>query len=89
MGVEPAQLVIPPQEYRYTALYFAPAAIQQYSATLEAVVQGGSDPATRSFSCELRGEGTLPTLSIQVRGAAARPASLLVYSAAFPAARPC
>lgn len=66
MGVEPAQIVIPPHEYRYTTLYFAPAAIQQYSATFEAAVQGGSDPATKSFTCELRGEGTLPTLSIQV-----------------------
>jgi hydrocephalus-inducing protein len=69
MVVEPSQIVIPPHEYRYTCLYFAPTAIQQYSATFEASVQGGADPATRGFSCELRGEGTLPTLSVQVGGA--------------------
>jgi hypothetical protein len=74
MAVEHAQLVIPSQESRYTQLHFAPTAIQQYSATFEASVQGGADPATRGFSCELRGEGTLPTLSVQVR----RPVPVLV-----------
>lgn len=64
MEVSPAQLVIPPLEYRYTAVYFAPRAIQLYGATLEAVVENGSDPKTKSFTCELRGEGTLPTLTI-------------------------
>lgn len=59
-----SQLVIPPHEYRYTAVYFAPRAIQQYAATFEAVVEGGSDPKTRAFSCEIRGEGTLPSLSL-------------------------
>ncbi|KAG2489301.1 hypothetical protein HYH03_012133 [Edaphochlamys debaryana] len=64
MEVSPAQLVIPPLEYRYTAIYFAPRAIQTYVATLEAVVENGGDPKTKSFSCEVRGEGTLPTLTI-------------------------
>lgn len=65
MEVFPAQLVIPPLEYRYTALYFAPRAIQGYAATLEATVENGGDPKTRAFSCEVRGEGTLPSLTIQ------------------------
>eukprot|EP00955_Chlamydomonas_euryale_P017652 188684-Chlamydomonas_euryale.AAC.1 len=52
-------------EYRYAAVAFAPAAIQAYSGTLEATVQGGSDPATKAFTCEVRGEGTLPSLSLQ------------------------
>ncbi len=64
MEVSPAQLVIPPLEYRYTALYFAPRAIQSYGAVLEAVVEDGRDPKTKGFSCEVRGEGTLPTLTI-------------------------
>ncbi|EFJ42226.1 hypothetical protein VOLCADRAFT_67248 [Volvox carteri f. nagariensis] len=64
MEVSPAQLVIPPLEYRYTAIYFAPRAIQSYVATLEAVVENGGDPKTKSFSCEVRGEGTLPSLAI-------------------------
>ena len=31
-------------------------------------MEGGSDPKTKGFTCELRGEGTLPSLSLQVRG---------------------
>jgi hydrocephalus-inducing protein len=68
MEVFPAQLVIPPHESRYTTVRFAPRAIQQYSAILEAVVEGGTDPKTKSFSVELKGEGTLPSLTLLVRG---------------------
>lgn len=64
MDVVPAQITIPPQESRYTTIVFEPRAIAQYSATLEAVVENGSDPATKAFSCELRGEGTLPSLTL-------------------------
>ena len=64
MEISPSQLVIPPLEYRYTALYFAPRAIQSYLATFEATVENGGDPKTKSFTCEVRGEGTLPTLTI-------------------------
>lgn len=67
MDVVPAQLVIPPQESRYTTIVFEPRAIAQYSGTLEAVVENGTDPATKCFSCELRGEGTLPSLTLTVR----------------------
>jgi hydrocephalus-inducing protein len=67
MAVDPPQLIIPPNEYRYTSIVFAPNAIQQYSGQLEAVVVDGSHPATKSFACEVRGEGTLPSLSLQVR----------------------
>lgn len=50
------------------ALHFTPRAIQAYSAALVAEVEGGSDPRTRAFSCELRGEGSLPSLTLQVGG---------------------
>lgn len=76
MLVDPPQLIIPPMEYRYAAVVFAPSAIQQYSGSFEAVVQDGGDPATRAFTCEVRGEGTLPSLSLQepdVFDAAGRP----------------
>lgn len=68
MEVQPASIVIPPHEYRHVALAFLPRGIQQYSATFEAAVVDGGNPATASFVCELRGEGTLPSLSFQVRG---------------------
>jgi hydrocephalus-inducing protein len=68
MEVLPSSIVIPPHEYRHVTLAFCPKGIQQYSATFEAsVVGGGADAATAGFVCELRGEGTLPSLSFQVR----------------------
>ena len=69
MEVQPAQLVLPPNEARYVTLSFSPVAIRSYAATFEAAVEGGSHPATRAFSCELRGEGTLPSLSVELPGA--------------------
>lgn len=30
-------------------------------------MEGGTDAATKMFTCEVRGEGTLPSLSLQVR----------------------
>eukprot|EP00798_Chlamydomonas_sp_ICE-L_P006741 gene6741-3411_t len=63
--VIPSQLVIPPHEFRYAAIQFVPNAIQSYSATFEASVEGGSDPKTKGMTCEVRGEGTLPSISIQ------------------------
>ncbi len=65
MEVDPPQLIIPPHEFRYMAVVFRPREIRQYSGTFEAVVQDGSDPATKSFTCEIRGEGTLPSLTLQ------------------------
>jgi len=47
-------------------LHFTPRAIQAYSATFTAEVEAGSDPRTRAFSCELKGEGSLPSLTMQV-----------------------
>lgn len=65
--VYPSSIVIPPHEYRHVTMVFCPTAIQQYSATFEAiVVGGGADPSTAGFVFEVRGEGTLPSLSFQV-----------------------
>lgn len=56
----------PPAGCRYISLHFTPRAIQACTATLLAEVEGGSDPRTRAFTCELRGEGSLPSLTLQV-----------------------
>lgn len=61
-----------PPACRYVALHFTPRAIQAYSAMLVAEVDGGADPRTRVFSCELRGEGSLPSLTLQVANSAGR-----------------
>ena len=66
MDVTPSSIIIPPHEYRCCTLLFSPTAIQQYSATFTAEVEGGSDSKTKAFSCELRGEGSLPSLTMQV-----------------------
>lgn len=66
MTCQPAQLVIPANESCFMAVHFAPTAIRSYAATFEASVENGGDAATRSFSCELRGEGTLPSLTLEM-----------------------
>eukprot|EP00854_Cymbomonas_tetramitiformis_P000766 gene766-1240_t len=65
MEIHPEQVAIPPHEHRFVTLYFQPRAMHTYSAHLEAVVDNGSDPKTKQFTCEVRGEGTLPHLSIE------------------------
>lgn len=66
--VYPSSIIIPPHEYRHVTLAFCPKALQQYTATFEAIAVGGAaDPATAGFTCEIRGEGALPSLNFQVR----------------------
>jgi hypothetical protein len=59
-----------PRVIRCVTLHFTPRAIQAYSATFAAEVEAGTDPRTRAFTCELRGEGSLPSLTLQVRSGA-------------------
>lgn len=66
MDVQPASITIPPLESRFATLCFCPRAIQTYVATFEAAVEGGRDPRTRALTFEVRGEGTLPSLTLQV-----------------------
>ena len=55
----------PPHEHRYVTVYFAPRAIATYQAVFEATVQGGGDPKTKQFTCDLRGDGTLPHVTVE------------------------
>lgn len=76
MSVDPPRLNIPPHEYRYVTVRFAPTAIQQYSGEFRAEVENGGDPKTASLVFEVRGEGVLPHLSLvqpAERDAAGRP----------------
>ena len=63
--MHPKKLDIPPHEYRYVTVYFAPKAIKGFAAMFEAQVENGSNPKTRRYTCLLRGEGTLPTLTLE------------------------
>ena len=76
MTAQPAQLIIPANESRFMAVHFAPTAIRSYSAAFEAAVEAGADTATGRFSCELRGEGTLPSLTLELPQADKGPPAL-------------
>jgi hydrocephalus-inducing protein len=65
LQVHPKKLDIPPHEYRYVTVYFSPKAIKSFVATFEAIVENGGNPKTERFECEVRGEGTLPTLTLE------------------------
>jgi len=65
MEVHPASLDVPPHEHRYVTLYFDPRAISSYVATLDAVVREGADPKTKQFTCDVRGDGTLPHVTVE------------------------
>lgn len=59
------ELHLPPRESRYVKVRFKPSSQQTYSATFEASVPDGKDPLTNSLKFELRGDGTLPTVSLE------------------------
>ncbi|CAK0825377.1 unnamed protein product [Prorocentrum cordatum] len=58
------ELHIPPHEYRYIKVRFRPTALQSFVGNFKAEVVDGRDPGTNSLSFEVRGEGTVPTISL-------------------------
>ena len=66
MVPEPSQLVIPGNETRFMAVHFSPTAIRSYSATLDAVVESGGDAGGGNFRCTFIGEGTLPSVTVEL-----------------------
>mmetsp|Transcript_3107 Transcript_3107/g.11897 ORF Transcript_3107/g.11897 Transcript_3107/m.11897 type:complete len:4490 (-) Transcript_3107:1724-15193(-) len=74
--VQPKKLFIPPHEHRYVKVYFSPQALQSYSAIFEANVVDGNDTNTNKLRFELRGDGSLPQISLKqpsTRDASNRP----------------
>jgi Flagellar-associated PapD-like len=64
--VTPQKVHILPHGYEYVKVTFKPIDMIAYGAIFEAVVEGGDpNPKTHKLSFELRGEGTLPTVSQQ------------------------
>jgi hydrocephalus-inducing protein len=63
--VEPKKQTIPSHESRYITATFHPISIQSYTGLFEAVVDNISEGKNRVLSFELRGEGTLPRVSIE------------------------
>lgn len=66
MVPEPSQLVIPANETCFMAVHFSPTAIRSYSAILEAVVEYGGEAAGGNFRCAFLGEGTLPSITVEL-----------------------
>lgn len=60
----PSTLHLPTLESRYVAVAFTPTALQSYACKFKAVVDSGTDAKTRELVFELRGDGTLPHLSV-------------------------
>lgn len=48
----------------YASLVFNPTAVRSYTAIFEANVVNGTDPKTNKLTFEVRGEATLPQVSI-------------------------
>ncbi|KAJ3106206.1 hypothetical protein HDU97_006839 [Phlyctochytrium planicorne] len=63
--VEPKKLVIPSHEHRYINVTFHPTSIQSYAGILEAIVENVDQSKTKTLAFELRGEGTLPRVTIE------------------------
>ena len=62
--LEPKQLQIPMHEHRYATIFFKPTGLQTFIGSFEANVELGTEPKTNSLVFEVRGDGTLPRVSI-------------------------
>ena len=62
--MQPAKLSIPMHEHRYVSVYFTPAALSTFSAVFEAKVESGTDKSTNFLTFDVKGDGTLPRVSI-------------------------
>ncbi|KAJ3029566.1 UNVERIFIED_CONTAM: hypothetical protein HDU68_011780 [Siphonaria sp. JEL0065] len=62
--VEPKKLTIPSHEYRYITASFHPTSIQSYAGIFEATVDNVDQSKSKTLAFELRGEGTLPRVTI-------------------------
>ncbi|KAJ3206444.1 hypothetical protein HDU82_004517 [Entophlyctis luteolus] len=63
--VDPKRLTIPSHEYRYITAFFHPTSIQSYAGLFEATVENVDQSKTKSLIFELRGEGTLPRVTVE------------------------
>ncbi|ETV98760.1 hypothetical protein H310_08827 [Aphanomyces invadans] len=63
--VQPSVWDIPPHEHRYVNVHFKPVAMRMYHAVFTASVVDGADPACSQLQFDVRGEGTMPCVTIE------------------------
>ena len=66
LKAEGGKITIGPHEHRYVTVGFTPSSLNPYGAIFEATVEGGLDPKTKQLRFELRGEGSLPNIAVEV-----------------------
>ncbi|MCO5608438.1 hypothetical protein L7F22_062648 [Adiantum nelumboides] len=64
-SISPKTAEIPPLEYMFITCSFLPVTMKRYSSTLDIMLMFKGQAQTSLFKCELLGEGTLPSLSIE------------------------
>lgn len=62
---EDQEIVIPARDSQQIEVCFQPPRLASFSAEFKATVVGGMDPLTNSLSFELRGDGAVPSVSLQ------------------------
>eukprot|EP00435_Cladocopium_sp_Y103_P026963 s228_g6.t1 len=63
--VFPQEVVISPHDSKQIQVKFTPTHLASFAAVLEAVVPQGTDPCSNYLSFELRGDGAVPSVSLQ------------------------
>ncbi|KAF0682818.1 Aste57867_25117 [Aphanomyces stellatus] len=63
--VQPSVWDIPPHEHRYVNVHFKPTAMRMYHALFSATVEDGADPTSSLLQFDVRGEGTMPCITIE------------------------
>lgn len=62
--VQPKRIVVAPHDYAHATVSFKPTALQQYTSALRIAVEKSANPLTGQAQFDLRGEGTLPSISV-------------------------
>eukprot|EP00760_Papus_ankaliazontas_P031923 PhM_4_TR5537/c0_g1_i1/m.106423/K17570/HYDIN; hydrocephalus-inducing protein len=60
------KLTIPPYEHRYVTVGFTPIGLNTFNAVFVATVENGFDPKSKQLRFEIRGEGSLPDVSLEL-----------------------
>jgi hypothetical protein len=64
-AVSPSEFGFLPHEAKQIDVTFCPKSLAGFGARLETTVVGGTDPKTNNLSFEIRGEGAVPSVSLQ------------------------